>query len=76
MPESIATTDLYEMTTLRLKIGGTMDLITRRKLALMADTKRKLKEQAEPEKNASHCPLFAFRGLTTKIRCRRTGYET
>jgi len=54
MPEPIAAKDLYEMTNLRLKIGGTLDLMTRRKLALMADTNRKLTEQAEPEKNASH----------------------
>ena len=73
MPEPIAAKDLYEMTTLRLMIGGTMDLMTRRKLALMADTKRKLKERAEQEKNASHCSFLAFRDLTTKIRDRRAG---
>jgi len=76
MPEPIAAKDLYEMTTLRLMIGGTMDLMTRRKLALMAETKRKVKEHAETEKNASHRPFSAFRDLTTKIRCRRTGCET
>jgi len=73
MLEPIAAKDLYEMTNLRLKTGGTMDLMTRRKLALMAETKRKVKEHAETEKNASHCPFSAFRGLTTKIRDRRAG---
>ena len=68
MPGPIAAKDLYEMTNLRIKIGGTMDLMTRQELALMPDTKRMLKEQAEPEKNASHCSFFAFRDLTTKIR--------
>ena len=73
MPEPIAAKDLYEMTNLRLKMGGTMDFMTKRKPALMADTKRKLKEQAEPEKNASHCSFFAFRDLTPEVRDRRSG---
>ena len=72
MPEPIAPRDLYEMTNLRLRIDGAMDLMTRRKLALMAETKRKLAEHADLEKNASHCSLFAFRDLTPEIRgCRR-----
>ena len=71
MPEPIEAKDLYEMTNLRHKIGGMMNLMTKRKPALMADTKRKLTEHAEPEKNVSHCPLFAFRALTPEIRgCR------
>ena len=76
MPEPIAAKDLYEITNLRLTMAGTTDLMTKRKPALMADTKRMLKEQTEPEKNASHCSFFAFRDLTPEIRCRRTGYET
>ena len=71
MPEPIAAKDLYEMMNLRLKVGGTMDLKIKRKPALMVNTKRKLTEHAESEKNVSHCPLFAFRDLTTKIRGRR-----
>jgi len=50
--------------------------MTRQKLALMAETKRKVKEHAETEKNASHCPFSAFRGLTTKIRDCRAGCKT
>jgi len=73
MPEPIAAKDLYEMTNLRLKMGGTMDFMTKRKPALMADRKRELTEHAEPEKNVSHCPLFAFRDLTAEIRDRRAG---
>ena len=71
MPEPIAAKDLYEMMNLRLKIGGTTDWMTKRKPTLMAETKRKLTEQAELEKNASLCPLFAFRALTPEIRGRR-----
>ena len=73
MPKLIAAIDLYEMRKRRLKLGGTKDLMASLESALMADTKRKLTERVEPEKNASHCPLFAFRGLTTKIRDRRAG---
>ena len=62
MLEPIAAKALYEMKNLRLMAGGTMDLKTKRKPALMAETKRKLTEQAEPEKNISHCSLFAFQG--------------
>ena len=62
MPEPIVAKDLYEMTNLRLTIGGTMDLMTKRNPALMVNTKRKHTEHAEPEKNASHCSLFAFQG--------------
>ena len=73
MPEPFAAKDLYEMMNLRLKVGGTMDLKIKRELALMVNTKRKLTEHADPEKNVSHCSLFAFRDLTTKIRDRRAG---
>ena len=73
MLELITAIDLYEMTNLRLKFGVTKDLIARRKLALMAETKRKHTELRVPEKNAGHAPLFSFRGLTTKIRDRRAG---
>ena len=62
MLEPIAAKALYEMMNLRLMVGGTMDLKIKRKPALMAKTKRKLTEQAEPEKNASHCLLFTFQG--------------
>ena len=72
-PEPIAAIDLYEMTTLRLTIGGTKNLMTKRKPALKAETRRKHVELTEPEKNAGHAPLFSFRGLTTKIRDRRAG---
>ena len=61
------------MLNLWLTIGGTKDLTTKRKSALMAETKRKHAELREPEKNADPDPLFAFRGLTTKIRDRRAG---
>ena len=73
MPEPIAAKDLYEMMNLRLKVGGTMDLKIKRKPALMVNTKRKLTEHADPEKNLSHCPLFAFRDLTPEVRDRRSG---
>ena len=76
MPEPIAAKDLYEMTNLRLPVGGTMDLMTKRKPALMVNTKRKLTEHADPEKNVSHCPLSAFRDLTPEIRGRRAGCKT
>ena len=73
MPEPIAAKDLYEMMNLRLKVGGTMDLKIKRKPALMVNTKRKLTEHADPEKNVSHCSLFAFRDLTPEVRDRRSG---
>jgi hypothetical protein len=75
-PQPIAPIDLYEMLNLRLTIGGTKNLKTKRKPALKAETRRKHVELTEPEKKADPDPVFAFRGLTTKIRCRRTGYET
>ena len=50
MPEPIAAKDLYEMNNLRLTVGGTMELMTQRKPALMADTKRKLTEHAEQKR--------------------------
>ena len=50
MPGPIAAKDLYEITNLRLTVGGTMDLTTKRKPALMADTKRKLTEHAEQKR--------------------------
>ena len=68
MPEPVAATDLYEMINLRLTIGGTMDLKTKREAALMAETKRKPTEQTELEKNASHCSLFAFQDPNVKLR--------
>ena len=39
MLETLAAKDLYEMTNLRLKFGVTKDLMARRKLALMVETK-------------------------------------
>ena len=54
MPEPIAAKDLYEMMNLRPKIGRTVDLETKREPALMVNTKRKLTEHADPEKNVSH----------------------
>ena len=62
MPEPMVEKDLYEMINLRLTIGGTMDLMTKRNPALMVNTKRKHTKHAEPEKNAVHCTLFAFQG--------------
>ena len=58
MLEPIVANDLYEMTHLRLRIGGAMELMTKRKPALIAETKRELAEPTEPEKNVSHCPLL------------------
>ena len=39
MLELITAIDLYEMTNLRLKFGVTKDLMAKRKLALMVETK-------------------------------------
>ena len=50
MPEPLRAKDLYEMTNLRLTVGGTMDLKIKQKSALMADTKRKLTEHAEQKR--------------------------
>ena len=58
MPKPIAAKALYEMMNLRLKIGGATNLEIKRKPTLLAETKRKLTEQAQLEKKASLCPLL------------------
>ena len=49
------------MKNLRLKPDGAMNCMTKRKPAVMAETKKSFEEQAEPDKNADS-PHFLFQG--------------